>query len=84
MIVPESAHGTNFATAALGGYDVVSLPSDDGGRVDLEALEAALSENTAALMLTNPNTLGLFEREIAEIAEMVHDAGGPSTTTVRT
>ncbi|WP_306059390.1 aminomethyl-transferring glycine dehydrogenase subunit GcvPB [Natronococcus wangiae] len=76
VIVPESAHGTNFATAALGGYDVVSLPSDDGGRVDLEALEAALSENTAALMLTNPNTLGLFERDIGEIAEMVHDVGG--------
>ncbi|WP_339103203.1 aminomethyl-transferring glycine dehydrogenase subunit GcvPB [Haloterrigena salinisoli] len=76
VIVPESAHGTNFASAALGGYDVVSLPSDDGGRVDLEALEAALSENTAALMLTNPNTLGLFERDIEEIAEMVHDVGG--------
>ncbi|ELY57680.1 aminomethyl-transferring glycine dehydrogenase subunit GcvPB [Natronolimnohabitans innermongolicus] len=76
VIVPESAHGTNFATAALGGYDVVSLPSDDDGRVDLEALEAALSENTAALMLTNPNTLGLFERDIEEIAELVHDAGG--------
>ncbi|MFU8866484.1 aminomethyl-transferring glycine dehydrogenase subunit GcvPB [Natronococcus sp.] len=76
VIIPESAHGTNFATAALGGYDVVSLPSDDGGRVDLEALEAALSENTAALMLTNPNTLGLFERDITEIAEMVHDVGG--------
>ncbi|SIS03506.1 aminomethyl-transferring glycine dehydrogenase subunit GcvPB [Natronorubrum thiooxidans] len=76
VIVPESAHGTNFATAALGGYDVVSLPSDDEGRVDLEALEAALSENTAALMLTNPNTLGLFERDISEIAEMVHDVGG--------
>ncbi|MXV60762.1 aminotransferase class V-fold PLP-dependent enzyme [Natronorubrum sp. JWXQ-INN-674] len=76
VIVPESAHGTNFATAALGGYDVVSLPSDDDGRVDLEALEAALSENTAALMLTNPNTLGLFERDITEIAEMVHDVGG--------
>ncbi|MFA9503933.1 aminomethyl-transferring glycine dehydrogenase subunit GcvPB [Natrinema sp. H-ect1] len=76
VIVPESAHGTNFATAALGGYDVVSLPSDDEGRVDLEALEAALSENTAALMLTNPNTLGLFERDITEIAELVHDAGG--------
>ncbi|MFD1562209.1 aminomethyl-transferring glycine dehydrogenase subunit GcvPB [Haloarchaeobius amylolyticus] len=76
VIVPESAHGTNFASAALGGYDVVSLPSDDEGRVDLEALEAALSENTAALMLTNPNTLGLFERDIAEIAEMVHDVGG--------
>ncbi|NUB92586.1 aminomethyl-transferring glycine dehydrogenase subunit GcvPB [Haloterrigena sp. SYSU A558-1] len=76
VIVPESAHGTNFASAALGGYDVVSLPSDEGGRVDLEALEAALSENTAALMLTNPNTLGLFERDIEEIAEMVHDVGG--------
>ncbi|WP_049920796.1 aminomethyl-transferring glycine dehydrogenase subunit GcvPB [Halopiger djelfimassiliensis] len=76
VIVPESAHGTNFASAALGGYDVVSLPSDDDGRVDLEALEAALGENTAALMLTNPNTLGLFERDIEEIAEMVHDVGG--------
>ncbi len=76
VIVPESAHGTNFATAALGGYEVVTLPSDDGGRVDLEALEAALSERTAALMLTNPNTLGLFERDIEEIATMVHDAGG--------
>ncbi|WIV66886.1 aminomethyl-transferring glycine dehydrogenase subunit GcvPB [Natrialbaceae archaeon AArc-T1-2] len=76
VIVPESAHGTNFATAALAGYDVVTLPSDDDGRVDLEALEAALSANTAALMLTNPNTLGLFERDIEEIAEMVHDVGG--------
>ncbi|RQG98126.1 aminomethyl-transferring glycine dehydrogenase subunit GcvPB [Natrarchaeobius oligotrophus] len=76
VIVPESAHGTNFATAALGGYDVVELPSDDGGRVDLEALEAALSERTAALMLTNPNTLGLFERDIVEIAQRVHDVGG--------
>ncbi|OIB59260.1 aminomethyl-transferring glycine dehydrogenase subunit GcvPB [Natrialba sp. SSL1] len=76
VIIPESAHGTNFATAALGGYDVVSLPSDEDGRVDLEALEAALSENTAALMLTNPNTLGLFERDIEKIADMVHDVGG--------
>ncbi|WP_207589413.1 aminomethyl-transferring glycine dehydrogenase subunit GcvPB [Halomontanus rarus] len=76
VIIPESAHGTNFATAALGGYDVVSLPSDDAGRVDLEALDAALSEDTAALMLTNPNTLGLFERDITEIAGMVHDVGG--------
>ena len=76
VIIPVSAHGTNFATAALGGYDVVSLPSDDDGCVDLDALDAALSENTAALMLTNPNTLGLFERDIEEIASMVHDAGG--------
>ncbi|ELY95461.1 aminomethyl-transferring glycine dehydrogenase subunit GcvPB [Natrialba taiwanensis] len=76
VIVPESAHGTNFASAALGGYDVVSLPSDDEGRVDLDALDAALSEHTAALMLTNPNTLGLFERDIEKIADMVHDVGG--------
>ena len=76
VIVPDSAHGTNFASAALAGYDVVSLPSGEDGRVDLEALEAALSEETAALMLTNPNTLGLFERDIREIAEMVHDVGG--------
>ena len=76
VVIPDSAHGTNFATAAMAGYDVVSLPSDDDGRVDLEALEAALSEETAALMLTNPNTLGLFERDIVEIAGMVHDVGG--------
>ncbi|WP_338729416.1 aminomethyl-transferring glycine dehydrogenase subunit GcvPB [Haladaptatus sp. DJG-WS-42] len=76
IIVPDSAHGTNFATAALAGYDVVSLPSNDDGRVDLDALEAAVSEKTAALMLTNPNTLGLFERDIEQIATLVHDAGG--------
>ncbi|MFB6119447.1 aminomethyl-transferring glycine dehydrogenase subunit GcvPB [Halosegnis sp.] len=76
VIVPESAHGTNFASAAMAGYEVVELPSDDTGRVDLEALESALSTETAALMLTNPNTLGLFERNIEQIAELVHDVGG--------
>ena len=76
VVVPDSAHGTNFASAAMAGYDVVTLPSADDGRVDLEALEAALSPETAALMLTNPNTLGLFERDIADIADMVHDVGG--------
>ncbi|WP_435062875.1 aminomethyl-transferring glycine dehydrogenase subunit GcvPB [Halobaculum sp. EA56] len=76
VIVPASAHGTNFATAAMAGYDVVELPSGEDGRVDVEALEAAVSEDTAALMLTNPNTVGLFERDIVEIAEVVHDAGG--------
>ncbi len=76
IIVPESAHGTNFASAALAGYDVVSLPSAEDGRVDVEALEAAVGDDTAALMLTNPNTLGLFERDIEEIADIVHDAGG--------
>jgi glycine dehydrogenase subunit 2 len=74
--VPESAHGTNFASAALAGFDVVSLPGGDDGRVDLDALGGALGDDTALLMLTNPNTLGLFERDIEEIADMVHDAGG--------
>ncbi|GAB6880253.1 aminomethyl-transferring glycine dehydrogenase subunit GcvPB [Halorubrum gandharaense] len=76
VVIPASAHGTNFATAALAGYDVVELPSGEDGRVDVEALEAAVGEDTAALMLTNPNTVGLFERDIEEIAEIVHDAGG--------
>lgn len=76
IIVPDTAHGTNFASAALAGYEVIELPSGDDGRVELEALEAAVSERTAALMLTNPNTLGLFEREIEEIAEIVHGVGG--------
>ncbi|WP_336036710.1 aminomethyl-transferring glycine dehydrogenase subunit GcvPB [Halobacterium yunchengense] len=76
VVIPDAAHGTNFASAALGGYDVVEIPSGDDGRVDLDALEAALGEDTAALMLTNPNTLGLFERDIERIADMVHDAGG--------
>jgi len=76
VIVPETAHGTNFASAAMAGYDVVKLPGGEDGRVDLDALESALSEETAALMLTNPNTLGLFERDIERIAEMVHDVGG--------
>ncbi|MDG5817685.1 aminomethyl-transferring glycine dehydrogenase subunit GcvPB [Natronococcus sp. A-GB7] len=76
VIVPSSAHGTNFASAAMAGYDVVELPGDDDGRIDLEALRSAVGEETAALMLTNPNTLGLFERDIEEIATVVHDAGG--------
>ena len=76
VIIPDSAHGTNFATAAMAGYEVVELPSGDDGRVDIEALEAAVSDDTAALMLTNPNTLGLFERDIEHVADIVHDAGG--------
>ena len=76
VIIPASAHGTNFATAAMAGYDVVELTAAEDGRVDLDALKAAVSEETAALMLTNPNTVGLFERDIVEIAETVHDAGG--------
>jgi len=76
VLIPDSAHGTNFASAAMCGFDVVELPSAEDGRVDLDALEAAVGPETAALMLTNPNTLGLFERNIETVAETVHDAGG--------
>ena len=76
VIVPDSAHGTNPASAAMAGYEVVTVPSNARGRVDLKALKAAVSEHTAALMLTNPNTLGLFEDQITNIAGVVHDAGG--------
>jgi len=75
VLVPESAHGTNPATAAFCGYKVQSIPANDKGRVDLEALKAALGPEVAAFMLTNPNTCGLFENEILEIAEAVHGAG---------
>jgi glycine dehydrogenase subunit 2 len=73
--VPESAHGTNPATAAACGFTVESIPATEAGRVDLGALRAKLGPDVAALMLTNPNTCGLFEREIREIADAVHAAG---------
>ncbi|GFN22344.1 MAG: aminomethyl-transferring glycine dehydrogenase subunit GcvPB [Thermoanaerobacteraceae bacterium] len=76
VLVPDSAHGTNPASAAMAGLEVVQIPSDKRGLVDLEALEKALSPDTAALMLTNPNTLGLFESDIVTMARMVHEAGG--------
>ena len=76
IVIPASAHGTNFASAAMAGFDVVELPGGEDGRVDLDALDAALGEETALLMLTNPNTLGLFEQDIVEIASMVDDVGG--------
>ncbi len=76
VIVPDSAHGTNPASASMAGFNVVVVPSDDEGCVSLGALKAAVSERTAGLMLTNPNTLGLFERNIDEIARVVHEAGG--------
>jgi glycine dehydrogenase subunit 2 len=74
IIVPDGAHGTNPASAAMVGYDVLELPSKEGC-VDIEALKAAVSSDTAAFMLTNPNTLGLFERNVKEIAGILHDAG---------
>lgn len=76
VFVPDSAHGTNPSSANIAGYDVVSIPSTEEGLVDLDALRQAVGEDTAALMLTNPNTLGLFERDIVEIAAIVHKAGG--------
>ena len=75
VLVPESAHGTNPATAAACGFSVQSIPADARGRVDLGALRAMLGRDVAALMLTNPNTCGLFENEVVEIAKAVHDAG---------
>jgi len=76
LIVPDSAHGTNPASGSMAGFNIVVVPSDKDGCVDLKALEDAVSERTAGLMLTNPNTLGIFEKNIEKIAEIVHDAGG--------
>lgn len=76
VLVPESAHGTNPATAALCGYEVDPIPGDARGRIDLSALKSRLDSDVAAIMLTNPNTCGLFENDIVEIADLVHEAGG--------
>ena len=76
IIVPDSAHGTNPATAAMCGYDVVNIASGEDGCVDLDALRAVLGEDTAGLMLTNPNTVGIFDKNILEITRLVHEAGG--------
>src|SRR5437764_3127979 len=75
ILVPESAHGTNPATAAACGYEIEAIPANPRGRVDLAALKAKLGPEIAAIMLTNPNTCGLFEDEILAIAEAVHAAG---------
>ncbi len=76
VLVPDSAHGTNPATITMAGCQAVEIPSDERGQVDLEALENNLDDDTAGLMLTNPNTLGLFEEDIGRIARSVHKAGG--------
>ena len=76
VLIPDSAHGTNPATAAMLGYRVVTIPSNARGGVDVEALRAEADQDTAALMLTNPNTLGLFDENIEEIAKIVHAVGG--------
>lgn len=76
IIVPDSAHGTNPATAVMAGYKTIEIKSTKNGLVDIEALKAVVGDDTAGLMLTNPNTLGLFEKDIKEIAKIVHGAGG--------
>lgn len=76
MLIPDSAHGTNPASCAMVGYKVVEVPSDDRGGVDVEALKKLVGPNTAGLMLTNPNTLGLFDENICTISQIVHDVGG--------
>jgi glycine dehydrogenase subunit 2 len=75
VIVPDSAHGTNPASAAMAGFKVIEIPSAPDGSVDINALKAAVSSKTAAFMLTNPNTLGIFDKNIKEIAKTVHAAG---------
>ncbi len=76
IIVPDSAHGTNPASATAVGYDIIEVKSDKDGGVDIEALKNALDDEVAGLMLTNPSTLGLFEKNITEVSRLVHEAGG--------
>jgi len=76
ILIPDSAHGTNPASVTLGGYEVTQVPSDHRGCVDLDALAARLDDDVAGIMLTNPNTLGLFEEDIVAIAGAVHEVGG--------
>ena len=75
ILIPDSAHGTNPASVTISGYTTKQIPSNDKGLVDLEAMKAALDEDVAALMLTNPNTVGLFESQVEEISKLIHDAG---------
>ncbi|MDD1776032.1 MAG: aminomethyl-transferring glycine dehydrogenase subunit GcvPB [Candidatus Methanomethylicus sp.] len=76
IIVPDSAHGTNPASASMAGFKVVEVPTGDDGCINLEMLQAALSDRTAGMMMTNPNTLGIFENRAKKIAELIHGAGG--------
>lgn len=75
VIVPDSAHGTNPATAQMCGFEIVEIKSNERGQVDLEELKKALNDDVAALMMTNPNTLGIFEENITSISKLVHEAG---------
>src|SRR5262249_36957823 len=75
VIIPDSAHGTNPATVRMAGYEVVNIASNDRGMVDTEALARLVNQDTAAMMVTNPNTLGVFEENIARAAEILHSKG---------
>ena len=76
IMIPDAAHGTNPATAAMAGYTVVTIPSDENGFVNLDKLREAVGPDTAGLMLTNPNTIGIFDPHICEITDIIHEAGG--------
>lgn len=76
ILIPDSAHGTNPASAAQAGFKIITIPSGDDGCIDIEALKSAISLRTAGLMLTNPNTLGIFEKNILEISKIIHEIGG--------
>ncbi len=76
ILIPDSAHGTNPATTSMSGMEVVGIPSDTRGNVDLEALKAACDDTLVGLMLTNPNTFGLFDEHVEEVVKIVHAAGG--------
>jgi glycine dehydrogenase subunit 2 len=76
ILIPDSAHGTNPASTTMAGFAVVELPSDTRGNIDLEAVRAACDDTVAGIMITNPNTLGLFEEQIEQVVRLVHDCGG--------
>lgn len=76
ILVPDSAHGTNPATVSMAGFEVVNIPTDERGNTDLEALRAACDDRVAGLMFTNPNTLGLFDENVCEVAGIIHECGG--------
>ncbi|MCJ7623882.1 MAG: aminomethyl-transferring glycine dehydrogenase subunit GcvPB [Anaerolineaceae bacterium] len=76
ILIPDSAHGTNPATVSMAGFEVVNLPTDAEGNTDLEALQAACDDRVAGIMFTNPNTLGIFDKNVCEVARIIHEAGG--------
>ena len=76
MLIPDSAHGTNPASSAMSGFEIVKIPTDCDGNVDIEAVKTHADNTLAGLMITNPNTLGLFEQQVVEVIKIVHDAGG--------